>query len=125
MSSAPETEHEKIDILVRFAGGLMQQPGMLLTTEDELLFIVTRVVVAALCRKEIIRLLHEGHYDITKAREGASDCFPWPTVGLDIAVKAKPCHEYVKSLWNRKMPLRSILSQQTLDFDLHRGSVSI
>ena len=49
-----------------------------LTVEDDLLLYAARVVVPVSCRKEIMRLLHEGHFGITKTQARSKDCVWWP-----------------------------------------------
>lgn len=74
--------------------------------EDDILWYGTRVVVPHSCRPAILRLLHEGHFGITKTLAKATETVWWPGISRDIEDVVKRCHKCAETTLNRKMPLK-------------------
>lgn len=62
-----------------------------LFVSDSLLFLDNKIVVPQELRKEMLKLLHEGHFGIEKTKSRARQIFYWPRMTYDIESFIKDC----------------------------------
>ena len=58
---------------------------------ENLLFIGDRLIVPVSKRKDILKLIHEGHFGIEKCKARARSCVYWPRINEDIENEVKSC----------------------------------
>lgn len=75
---------------------------------DDLIFFNDRVVVPATLRKNMLKMLHEGHFGITRTRDRARGVLFWPGMSADVEREVQLCRTCEKYRYaNIKEPLMS------------------
>lgn len=97
MLSTAEILHQEVKPFYQFRHQL--------NVENDLLLGGARVVVPVACQAHILRLLHEGHFGISKNLAKANDTVWWPGISRDMEQTVRTCRKCVETTTNRKMPL--------------------
>lgn len=79
-----------------------------ITVEDDLVYLNFKLIIPIEFRKDMLKLLHESHFGITKTKARASQVIYWPGMSKDIEEmisRCTICEKYSNS--NIKEPLIS------------------
>jgi len=100
-------KHDKVNTNLKYFYNIRND----LQIVDELLFYKNNLIVPETLKNNILKLLHEGHFGITKTKAMARELYYWPGMNTDIenyVMKCTICEKYRSSNVKEPMLLHDI-----------------